>query len=326
MRLTRILAPAAGLLLAAAVEAQVRPPATPPSTPGTAPGTAPKSPGTGPTTPGTSPTTPGTGTNPATPGTTPGTAPGTGTGTPTTGGTAPGSTAPGAGGTTSRPASPATGGMANTLPAPLFRQSDVGRNLNLTDRQTTQLNAMTDRLQARYQAELDRLGRLSDTARAARVQELNRQFTNDWVAGAREFMTSAQLNRYQQLQLQFGRFNSLADPTVQRQLNLSADQQARLRDAMTWSDEQMRQILQTGVSDRDRALRQYGDYNRAYQDRLNTILTPDQRQQWREMTGDPFTFQPQFPSTTTGGVGSRSDGTGTTGGTTGGTGTTPPKP
>lgn len=283
MRLARILAPAAGLLLTAAVEAQVRPPATPPSTPPSTPGAAPKPPGTAPTSPG---------------------------------------TAPGTGGTTSRPASPSTGGMANTLPSPLFRQPDVGRNLNLTDRQITQLNAMTDRMQARFQADLDRLGRLSDADRATRVQEMNRQFTNDWVAGAREFMTAAQLNRYQQLQLQFGRFNSLADPTVQRQLNLTADQQTRLRDAMTWSDDQMRQILQTGVSDRDRALRQYGDYNRAYQDRLNTILSADQRQQWREMTGEPFTFQPQFPTTTTGGVGGRTDGTGTTGGT----GTTPPKP
>jgi hypothetical protein len=160
---------------------------------------------------------------------------------------------------------------------------------------------MTDKLQARYQVEFDKLGSLTEAQRAARTQELNRQFLVDWSSGAKSLMDSRQMSRYQQLQLQYSRFNSFTDPAVQKQLNLTTDQQARLREANAWSEDQIRSILQTGATDRDRGLRMYDTFNQAYQERLNGILSRDQQQVWQGVIGEPFAFQPQFPSTPTGG-------------------------
>ncbi len=201
------------------------------------------------------------------------------TGTPTTGGKAPAG-------------SPTTGGTANNSPfgTPLYQMNDVSRSLKLQDAQNTRLTELGQRLEDRYQRDAQGLDRLNERERATRANELQSQYRADWLKGAQGIFDERQLSRYQQLQYQYGGFNSLSDADVQRRLNLTAEQQAQLKASLEWNSTQLQGIDRAATSDREKASQLYTDYWKARGDRFNKFLTADQQKAWAQLTGDPFAF------------------------------------
>lgn len=192
--------------------------------------------------------------------------------------------------TTVAPATSTMNGLSN-LP-PIFRFNDLSRALTLNGGQVDQLNAMTQRLQNQFQPQFDRVNWLPADQQLAQQMVLNREFANAWLAGASKFMTSSQLSRYQQLQLQLGGFASFNDPAIQRGLNLSDRQIGQLNDALVNSNTQLQTILQQSQTNPGGARQAYADYEQAYETRLDSILTLQQQRLWSQMTGEPFPFPP----------------------------------
>ncbi len=291
MRFMRFVAPI--VFSTSAVFAQApptQPAANPPTTsPATRPG-SPLAPGTPATT--RQPSVPATGTvAPGTPATT------RQPSVPATGPIAPGTPA-----TTRQPslpmtlpgttAAPGTPGTTLTAPTPIFRMDSISQALTLNRRQLNQLNTMTQQLQQRYQVQYDRLNRLPANQRTNRLMELNREYNNSWLNGAKNFLDPTQLSRYQQLQLQSGGFATFNDPAIQKGLNLTDPQIKQLNSAQTNSNKLLQEILTLGQTDPAQAQRAYVAFTRAYQDQLTQILTPEQQRQWSQMTGEPFPFPP----------------------------------
>lgn len=179
-------------------------------------------------------------------------------------------------------------------PDPLYRMTDVGKSLNLTPDQVTRLNTVTDQTQSRYRADYAKLATMAEAERAAAARDLNRRYSADWSKSAADIFNDTQRARYQQFNYQYGGFNSLYDPDVQRRLNLTAEQVKNLQDQAAWSNQQWNNIYTTGAADPTKGTQMYRDYWTARQERFNKFLTPDQQRAWREMTGDPYTFQPNF--------------------------------
>ncbi|MDY3562246.1 hypothetical protein R5W23_003708 [Gemmata sp. JC673] len=183
---------------------------------------------------------------------------------------------------------------AYNYPAPLYRMPDVGKSLNLTPEQVTNLNKLTDATQARYRDDYAKLGTLNDAERFARTQELNQKYYADWNKGARDVFNDTQRSRYQQMNYQYGGFGTLYDPEVQRQLNLTAEQQRNLRAQYDWSNQQLGDIHRVGATDATKGAQMYRDYWTARQDRFNKYLTAEQQKTWNQMVGDPYSFRPNF--------------------------------
>jgi len=179
-------------------------------------------------------------------------------------------------------------------PTPLYRMNDVSKSLNLTPEQITNLNKLTDATQTRYRDDYTKLGTLNDADRFTRMQELNQKYYADWNKGAQDVFNDTQRTRYQQLNYQYGGFGTLYDPNVQKQLNLTADQQKALRDQWDWSNQQLADINRVGTTDATKGAQMYRDYWTARQERMNKYLTPEQQKAWAKMAGDPYTFQPTF--------------------------------
>jgi len=171
---------------------------------------------------------------------------------------------------------------------------DVSKSLNLTQEQTDKLNKLTEQTQAQYRDQYSKLNTLNEAERAARTQELNRQYYNDWYKGARDILNDTQRNRYQQFNYQYGGFTSLSDPEIQKRLNLTQEQIRDLREQMNWSNQQWQDINRLAATDATKATQMYRDYWTQRQERLNKFLTPEQQKGWREMTGEPYTFRPNF--------------------------------
>jgi hypothetical protein len=182
----------------------------------------------------------------------------------------------------------------NPYPPALYRMNDVSKSLNLTADQLAKLNKLTDATQTQYRDDYAKLGALNDTERFARMQELNRQYYDAWNKAARDVFNDTQRARYQQLNYQYGGFNTLYDPNVQKQLTLTAEQQKNLRAQWDWSDQQLRDINRVGATDATKGAQMYRDYWTARQERLNKFLTAEQQKAWNTMIGDPYTFQPSF--------------------------------
>jgi hypothetical protein len=216
-------------------------------------------------------------------------------------GTRPAPTSPTTGGPSTTPVFPTTGGTSPSkttvvFPTDLFRMNDVSKSISLTDRQVNQLNTMTQQLQSRFQVQFEKLASLPAQQRADRMLELNREYTNAWINGAREFLNGTQLTRYQQLQFQFGGFASLTDPILQKALNISDAQMTKLRADVTWSDQQLAAIREAALTNEARALQMFNTFNATAQERWNQLLSADQQRAWAQLTGDPFAFPPPFPA------------------------------
>jgi hypothetical protein len=185
---------------------------------------------------------------------------------------------------------------AATTPYPiaLYQMNDISKSLNLTAEQISNLNKLTEQTQAKYRDDYAKLSALKEAERFNRMQELNRQYYADWTKGAGSVFNDTQRTRYQQLGYQYGGFGTFYDPDVQKRLNLTADQQKALRDQWDWSNQQLQEIYRTGATDATKGTQMYNDYWKARQARLDKFLTADQQKAWRDLTGDPYTFQPTF--------------------------------
>ena len=183
------------------------------------------------------------------------------------------------------------------FPTPLYRMNDVSKSLNLSQNQLSQLNDMTGKVQSQFQRDFQRLNSLPERDQAAQRQQLLQQYGAAWTKSARDIINEQQLNRYNQLNLQYQGFDALLnDPMVQNRLNINADQQKQLRDSATWSQQQLQDINRRAASDRDAATRLYQDYWKDRQSRFNKILNDQQMRTWQQLTGNSYNFQPNFPS------------------------------
>jgi hypothetical protein len=179
-------------------------------------------------------------------------------------------------------------------PTALHQMNDVNKALNLNPEQINRLNKVTEQTQAKHRDSYNKLNTLNDADRFGATQQLHQQYYTDWNMGARDIFTAEQWNRYQQLNYQYGGFNSFYDPDVQKRLNLTAAQLKNVGEYAAWSNQQMQNIHKIGAIDPTQGAQTYSNYQKQYQEHFNKLLTPDQHKTWGDLTGKPYTFQPTF--------------------------------
>jgi len=191
---------------------------------------------------------------------------------------------------------PAAAQPAATIPypTPLYRMDDVSRTLSLTPEQVTRLNKVTEQVQAQYRDNYTKLSGLAEAQRIEQMRDLNRQYAEAWDKAARDVFNDTQRTRYQQLAYQYGGFETLYDPAVQKRLVLTPTQASELSTHWDWHNRQWQDLSRVWATDPTKGAQVYKDYWTQRQERFNRFLTAEQQKAWREMTGDPYTFQPAF--------------------------------
>jgi hypothetical protein len=178
------------------------------------------------------------------------------------------------------------------LPQPLFRMDGVPQHLNLTPEQINRLNTLMDHLQQQFQPEIDRLNQLGEKHRATRLQELLSNFNTEAMKAAGSVLNDGQKNRLRQLELQQLGLHGLLTPDVQKQLNLTQEQQRILREAIQEEQQDRQQMMHRvqGQAMTQAAQRMHQARQKANQNMLGQMLTPQQMQLLRDLLGQPFTF------------------------------------
>lgn len=198
---------------------------------------------------------------------------------------------PGQGGSTKTNTVPAQT-APSSFASPLVRWDNAPQSLNLTTDQLNRLNQMTIQMQNRYRSNLP----LTSDNQAAALETLRMRYQNDWQTGAGQILSEQQINRYRQLDLQYRNFSSLTDPVLVKRLNLSDSQLQQVRQAQDWSKQQMQILSQLNMSNPNERSIRYRTYWSQGRERLDQILTLEQRRIWVELTGEPFVFDPPVPT------------------------------
>jgi len=185
-----------------------------------------------------------------------------------------------------------TPGMMNQTP--WFSSPQIRQQLKINEEQFNNLNNAYRKGWENYVSNLNKVDpTLSESQRQARMNELQQNFNKDFSAAWQQVLTDpTQRQRYEQLFWQYRGYTAFSDPTVMERLKLTPEQRARLNQFQQDWSMQMSKLGPMYQTNRDMAIKQFNTLQTQNIERLNSVLTPEQRTAWQQMTGTPYTFAP----------------------------------
>jgi hypothetical protein len=175
----------------------------------------------------------------------------------------------------------------------LLRMPEVQAELKLTDEQKTKVTEMLGQLRGGRRGQGGGFRNLSPEEREKQLAERRANEQKQLQA----ILNTDQLKRYRELQLQRQGLTALRDTALQDELKLTTDQRSKVAGVLTEQAEEMRKIRQGAGGGGDRAaLRtETAALRKKTEEKLEALLTDDQKKQWKEMLGAPFKF-PEAPA------------------------------
>jgi len=186
---------------------------------------------------------------------------------------------------------------------PWFSDPAVRQELQLNEQQYNQLNQSYGKSWTAYNKERNLIDtKLTPEQRQQREGELSASFHRSFAPAIdTTFTTPAARARYNQLHWQYQGYDAFRDPAVQQQLNLTAEQQRQLNQYGTAWNQQYNTWRTEYPQNRAQVRKEYQEARRDARQRINTVLTPQQQQQWNTMVGKTYDFPADvyFPQATT---------------------------
>jgi hypothetical protein len=177
---------------------------------------------------------------------------------------------------------------------PWFNDPGVQKHLGLTDAQMNQLkqsygqhyNQYTKGLADNsYSKGLGATGNQNNLGTVFGGNDFNSQMLNS----AQGVLNANQMQRFSQLHMQAQGLGAFNNAQVAKQLNLTADQTAKLN---AFAQQQSQQMSGINMSDPQAAAKQYQTLRQQNDQFLNSLLNAQQQQTFRQLIGDPYNFTP----------------------------------
>jgi hypothetical protein len=191
----------------------------------------------------------------------------------------------------------ASGGNFNGInQSPWFGNNATRQQLQINEQQYNQLNNNYQKAYSRYNDGLNGLDRnLTPQAREQRQMQLHDQFRQDFSAGTNDVYTDPTARqRFNGMDYQYRGYSAFNDPTVQKQLNLTDAQRQKFNQYGQDWNQQHSNWQQEYPRNQQLVGKQFSASRVQMQDRIKSTLTPDQQQQWNQMSGQPYNFTPDM--------------------------------
>jgi hypothetical protein len=188
---------------------------------------------------------------------------------------------------------------------PFFTDPAVRRQLALNQNQFNRLNQAHQDAFMQFNQGVGRLGsNLTPQQRMQQMQLLENQFNQQFGQTLDTTFTDPRFRtRFNQLNWQFQPFDAFREPMVRQQLQLTPQQQRQMRTLAAQWRQQMQRMRRAG-NDIDPTLadEQFAQMQAQFQQQMDQLLTPQQRQSWNQLIGERFTFPRTafFPQNTAG--------------------------
>lgn len=168
-------------------------------------------------------------------------------------------------------------------PLDLLRRQDVRKELELLDDQLQQLEKLGERMRERRREAFSSIlasGQEGTRERFDRAREAVEELNAETQRELNQILLPHQARRLRQLELQMrvrrGGLLAIGRDAV-RELNVSEEQQAKLREKADQLDQELRKKI--------------AELHRRAEEELLTLLTPAQQLKYRALLGPPFEFQ-----------------------------------
>ena len=184
--------------------------------------------------------------------------------------------------------------------AGLIANQAVQKELKLTKEQASNSEAVARAVRAKHHGEFDKVEDLDAQKRSEKTAEIVRTMISETNKGLADVLTPEQMKRYRQVQLQQLGLWAFTEPEVQSKLKLTDDQLGQIRKINADSQSQRRELAQGGGGgNREEMQKKAATLGKNSMDSIEkalAVLSADQKQVWKEMTGEPFDVRFQgFP-------------------------------
>ena len=178
------------------------------------------------------------------------------------------------------------GGAAGFLMAP-----NVQKDLKLTDTQVGKVQETLRDIRERHQGDYSALRDASPDVRGAKMATLN-ETVNDEVKKALSF-SAEQSKRFDQISLQAHGLRAFAHRTVAEKLKLTNDQKSKVREIVEATRGSFAGAFNKDASEQERtdARNKRAVAQKENMTKVQALLTEDQKQAWKELTGEPIEIQ-----------------------------------
>jgi len=178
------------------------------------------------------------------------------------------------------------GGAAGFLMAP-----NVQKDLKLTDAQVRKVQETLREIRERHQGDYSALRDASPDVRWAKMATLN-ETVSDEVKKALSF-SAEQSRRFDQISLQAHGLQAFANSTIDEKLKLTNDQKSRIRDIVAATRTSFAGAFNKDASEQERrdARNKRAATQKENMTKVMALLTNDQKQAWKELTGEPIEIQ-----------------------------------
>jgi hypothetical protein len=179
----------------------------------------------------------------------------------------------------------------------LLANAGVQKELGLDSAQLEKVTKYVEEARAKQRDERQKLQDLPDDERRQKGQELMRASAEETQKALKDLLKPAQLQRFNQISLQQRGVMAFADPEVRSKLKLSDDQAQEVQSIVTAFGTESREIFQSNQGNFEEARKQLEPLRKAKFDKVMSLLNSDQKQTYKELTGEPFEvkFEPRRP-------------------------------
>ncbi|MDR3634430.1 MAG: hypothetical protein P4L84_11545 [Isosphaeraceae bacterium] len=179
------------------------------------------------------------------------------------------------------------GGGPGFLMAP-----NVQKDLKLSDEQVGKVQETLREVREKHADDFQGLRDLSQKEREQKVASISKE-VNDEVKKALSF-SAEQSKRFDQISLQTRGLQAFVDPTVAEKLKLTDAQKSQIEEIRTSAREAVRGAFNkdAGEEERKEAMKKFREASQESMKKVQALLTDDQKNEWKELTGEPIEFQP----------------------------------
>jgi hypothetical protein len=173
-------------------------------------------------------------------------------------------------------------------PAGLVNNPAVQKELKLSEDEVTKGKEALQSIQEKYQEERQKLQDLDPEERAPKMREMMTKQTEETYTALEKAWKPEQVKRLKQISLQQQGMMAFMSPAVDKALKITDDQKEKFRSLQMEMGEEMQGLRGGGGGDFQEMMKKMTEMRKEFMAKSVAVLTPEQKKEWKEMTGEPF--------------------------------------
>jgi Spy/CpxP family protein refolding chaperone len=178
----------------------------------------------------------------------------------------------------------------------LLQNGRVQKELNLTPEQVTKVAQRVVEIHDKHKEELKKVASAPPRERQGTRAAINEAQSEAALASVKDILHPDQIKRLQEIHVQLRGAAALNEPRIEQALKITVDQKTRIRrireESARHAQQFLEQIHPTSLQD---AMQKIAAYRKDTLEKALAILTPEQRQLYKDLVGEPFDVTPAEP-------------------------------